>query len=205
MMPASDLAALSKRVDDAFNVQFAARPGAAVVTTVTGRRIDLRDFKPIDVDVVDIATGLSRMPRFCGQTPSPYNVAAHSVAVSKLVQALGGGPAAQALGLFHDAAEAYMADVPSPVKALPGMRAYRKMEARIVAAVIEAVPPRMRPTDADAALVKVCDRIALLREYHAFKGGLDALPEFEGVERDFGYSSGGMLAFMHRARELGAA
>jgi 5'-deoxynucleotidase YfbR-like HD superfamily hydrolase len=73
--------------------------------------------------IEDIARGLCKMPRFSGQTNRTYTVAQHCVLVSKLV------PEEHALeGLLHDGAEAFMADLPSPLKRmLPG---YVELEKR---------------------------------------------------------------------------
>jgi 5'-deoxynucleotidase YfbR-like HD superfamily hydrolase len=74
-------------------------------------------------DITDIARGLSHTARFSGQTARAYSVAQHSVIVSKVV------PEEHALaGLLHDSVEAFMADVPSPLKRLlPG---YIELEKR---------------------------------------------------------------------------
>lgn len=74
-------------------------------------------------DIRDIARGLSHTARFSGQTDRAYYVAQHSVLVSRVV------PEEHALaGLLHDAVEAFMADVPSPLKRmLPG---YIELEKR---------------------------------------------------------------------------
>lgn len=79
--------------------------------------------------IKDIALGLSRLNRFLGQTRVPYSVARHSVNVSYLV------PPEQSLaGLLHDAAEAFLGDVPTPLKAALG-NAFRDLEFRVEAAV----------------------------------------------------------------------
>jgi hypothetical protein len=74
-------------------------------------------------DITDIARGLSHTARFSGQTQRVYTVAQHSVLVSKLV------PPEHALeGLLHDGTEAFLCDVPSPLKRmLPG---YVELEKR---------------------------------------------------------------------------
>ncbi len=79
--------------------------------TVSGKKF--RPFQPDPADIVieDIAHGLAHSFRFAGQTPRGYTVAQHSLAVSREV------PSEDALwGLLHDAAEAYLCDVPRPIK-----------------------------------------------------------------------------------------
>lgn len=83
------------------------------ILTSTGRRLDFA-FPAVDqIDIIDIANGLSKCCRFSGQCRAFYSGAQHSVLVSELVAR----PAALA-ALLHDAAEAYTGDWPSPLKDL---------------------------------------------------------------------------------------
>lgn len=84
--------------------------------TYTGKRIDIPSPKPGQVCIEDVATQLSRLPRFAGATQVPWNVAAHSLHCAALAEAEGWPPGAQLAALLHDAHEAYMGDVPSPFK-----------------------------------------------------------------------------------------
>lgn len=89
------------------------RQAGPFLSTFTGRRFHLTDPSPDEVSIVDIAHALSNLCRFAGHTSRFYSVAEHSVQVSLLV------PPEHALaGLLHDAHEAYVIDLPRPLKAL---------------------------------------------------------------------------------------
>ncbi len=97
----------------------AAADPLAWVPTFTGRQFFPWAPTSAMFNVADIAHGLSLVNRFEGATVCPYSVAQHSVMVSR---ACSGRDAVA--GLFHDAAEAYVGDVPRPVKMyLPEFRA----------------------------------------------------------------------------------
>lgn len=89
------------------------------IQTYTGRQFWPLAPRPGDIDIADIAHSLSLQCRFNGHCRSFYSVAQHSVLVSHAV------PAEFALwGLLHDAAEAYVSDLPRPLKATaPDFRA----------------------------------------------------------------------------------
>lgn len=108
------------------------------VLTVTGRRVCLLDPKPCMFTITDIAHALSMIPRFNGNLPQFYSVASHSYLVSKLVS-----PAVRLAALLHDASEAYLCDIPSPLKAL--LPTYKVIEARFQATIHEAfgLPPHL--------------------------------------------------------------
>jgi uncharacterized protein len=129
-------------------------------TTYTGREIsDLMNPKPEDVCLEDIARHLSKEQRFGGASHQDfYSVAQHSVLVSRLVH-----PANALLGLFHDAAEAYIKDIPTPLKRALG-KVYRDLECRWLLAIGGAIgissQLAMLPMD-----VKVADSVSLATEF----------------------------------------
>lgn len=135
---------------------------AADVTlnTYSGRAITPLQPQPDQFTLEDIANGTAQVCRCSGQTVHFYSVALHSIYVSKELAAAGYSPRVQLLGLLHDASEAYIADVPGPVKAeLPQ---YREIEEQIQCAVYEAFDiGRPERTAADA--VERADR--RLRRY----------------------------------------
>lgn len=115
------------------------------ILTSTGKHFDFADPQPEQIDIIDIANGLSKQCRFSGQCREFYSVAQHSVLVSKLVV----GPLELALeGLLHDAAEAYCQDIPSPLKELlPDYNSVEKRVQKIINAKfgIEHHPQRSYP------------------------------------------------------------
>ena len=101
--------------------------------TYTGRRFHFLDPDPQEIHMLDIAWALAHTPRWGGHTTAPYSVAQHSVVVASLVREAGGweGPALYAL--LHDASEAYLGDIPAPVKRfLPD---YKRIEATVQEAI----------------------------------------------------------------------
>lgn len=112
---------------------------SAWIQTFTGRKFDVLNPRAEDVCWLDIAHSLAHQCRFNGHTKQFYSVAHHSVLASQHV------PERFALyALLHDAAEAYIGDMPKPVKDL--FPQFSVMEERILVAVYEAagIP---RPAD----------------------------------------------------------
>ncbi len=87
---------------------------------LSGRRLDLLDPSPLDIEIEDIAHGLARMPRWNGQTIGayPFSVAQHSLLVCDLVDVLSANPlqSAQLTTLLHDAPEYVISDLITPFK-----------------------------------------------------------------------------------------
>ncbi|CAH1655754.1 Metal dependent phosphohydrolase [Hyphomicrobiales bacterium] len=108
---------------------------------LSGRRLDLLDPSPLDIEIEDIAHGLARVARWNGQTSGPhiYSVAQHSLLVEAIachmVSPKTASSAQWQLGvLLHDAAEYVIGDMISPFKIVIG-GTYREVEARLMAAI----------------------------------------------------------------------
>jgi 5'-deoxynucleotidase YfbR-like HD superfamily hydrolase len=138
-------------------------PPRAWQRMLSGRRLDLLDPSPLDVEIADIARGLARVARWNGQTAGdhPFSVAQHSLLVEDI--ACAAAPGLNRVGrlavLLHDAPEYVIGDLISPFKALLGGE-YKAIEARLLAAIHRRFGV---PTPLPAKLtaeVKAADRIA---------------------------------------------
>lgn len=105
---------------------------------LSGRRLDLLDPTPLDIEIEDIAHGLAFVARWNGQTRGdwPYSVAEHSLLVASIFARANPGAGArwQLAALLHDAPEYVIGDMISPVKSAIGAD-YGEMDARLAAAV----------------------------------------------------------------------
>ncbi len=131
---------------------------SAYLQTQSGRVIDVTDPKPEDIDIGDIAHALSQLCRFGGHTSRFYSVAEHSVRVSSIV------PPEHALqGLLHDATEAYLVDMPSPIKRL--LPEYYLLEQRLWHVIADkfGVPREMHESVKEIdARICISEKIALV-------------------------------------------
>ena len=142
---------------------------SCILETVSGKQIDIINPDPNSIDVVDIFWVLSRMPRFNGHSVTliPYNVAQHSLFVAKTAQKLSGlkknSPEWCLYGVYgclHDAHEAYIGDLPSPVKRNPDLRPiFKSMEEKLDVAIFSALGIDM-PNDLNKKIVKQADLIS---------------------------------------------
>lgn len=96
--------------------------------TYTGRMFWPMDPRPEEVNIADIAHALSMQCRYAGHCLRFYSVAEHCVLLSQAV-----APEHALWALLHDASEAYLVDVPRPVK--PFLAGYREAEARVMAVI----------------------------------------------------------------------
>jgi uncharacterized protein len=105
---------------------------------LSGRRLDLLDPAPLDIEIEDIAHGLAFQARWNGQTRGeyPYSVAEHSILVEQIYSALvpEALPKWKLAALLHDAPEFVIGDMISPVKATVGS-GYADLDRRLTAAV----------------------------------------------------------------------
>ena len=128
---------------------------------LSGRRLDLLDPSPLDVEIEDIAHGLARVARWNGQTTGEhgFSVAQHSLVVEEIAAHLRPGlePRWRLAALLHDAPEYVIGDMISPFKAALGLD-YRRFEDRLEAAIhIRFGLPAKTPAPIKA-LIKQADR-----------------------------------------------
>jgi uncharacterized protein len=147
---------------------------------LSGRRLDLLEPDPADIEIEDIAHGLARVARWNGQTigAHAFSVAHHSLIVEDIVSALNPeyGDAEKLAALLHDAPEYVIGDLISPFKAAIGLD-YKAFELRLLAAIHrrfglpEALSPGLKAT------IKAADGIAAYFEATVLAGF--AIPEAE--------------------------
>jgi 5'-deoxynucleotidase YfbR-like HD superfamily hydrolase len=105
---------------------------------LSGRRLDLLEPSPLDIEITDIAHGLARVARWNGQTRGAhaFSVAQHSVLVERLVSEHNPRLSREArlMALLHDAPEYVVGDLISPFKAAVGIN-YKALEERLMSAI----------------------------------------------------------------------
>lgn len=134
---------------------------------LSGRRLDLLDPTPMDIEVEDIAHGLAFVARWNGQTRGdwPYSVAEHSLLVEEIHARMCPGVAAKwrLAALLHDAPEYVIGDMISPVKAAIGPD-YSELDARLTAAIhLRFGLPAVLPKAVKAA-IKRADKVSAWME-----------------------------------------
>lgn len=136
--------------------------------TYTGRAFFPLDPRPSDINRQDIAHALSQICRFGGHTTVPYSIAQHSIGVSQLCP-----PELKLFGLLHDASEAYMGDIITPIKHHPSMQVLVDMEDKIMAAIMEhfgltwtgQLPPAVHEADKIMLVTEARDLLATEPEW----------------------------------------
>jgi len=138
-------------------------PPRAWQRMLSGRRLDLLDPSPFDVEIEDIAHGLSRVARWNGQTSGAwaYSVAQHSVLVERIATGIDGTLARKwrLAALLHDGPEYVIGDMITPFKAIIGPD-YTAVDKRLSAAIhIRFGLPAELPATVEK-LIKRADRVA---------------------------------------------
>jgi len=137
-------------------------PTPEIMLTSSGVDYQPARMNPSDVRIEDVAHALSLICRFNGHCQVHYSVAQHSLLVTRILDGLGAPREAMLCGLMHDAHEAYVGDVPTPIKALLGA-AWAEVEHQAEVAVLAAFGLERAMTDW-RELIRHADRIALATE-----------------------------------------
>lgn len=136
---------------------------ATEAETFSGRFVDLYDPDPSTIDLEDIAHALANTGRFGGHCKRFYSVAEHAVFVSRRVEQKGGTREQQLIALHHDDAEAFLCDIPRPLKPLLGEE-YAELTRRMDAAIQSALGLPWCDDPLDEEIVKDADNFALFVE-----------------------------------------
>ncbi len=137
-----------------------------VIDTASGVRLDLDNPRPEDIRIEDVAGGLSKVCRFSAQPLEYYSVAQHALLVRRLVVEAG-HPELALVALHHDSHEAYLCDIPSPLKrkirkATPVYKDACKTLDRVIAEAFGFEWPEHGSLE--QRVIKQADRQALLME-----------------------------------------
>lgn len=139
------------------------------IATRSGGKLDFLNPRPEQIHIEDIATSLSRLPRFAGHTTDFYGVAQHSVHCSRLCEEY------PLEALLHDATEAYMGDCNRPLKQMLG-EAWTSVENRIQDAINLKFQLRLCDSPVHRAVKEVDDRMLMTERKWMMPRG----PEWEG-------------------------
>jgi 5'-deoxynucleotidase YfbR-like HD superfamily hydrolase len=189
---------------------------------LSGRRLDLLDPSPDDIEIDDIAHGLARVARWNGQTVGAhaFSVAQHSLLVERIYETVNPGASSdnRLACLLHDAPEYVIGDLISPFKAAIGLD-YRAFEHRLLGAIHRRFGlPAELPKPVVVA-IKAADSIAAYFEATRLAGfSVDEATRFFGPPPEFEPEFAATLAslqpdpantvqfaFVERFRELAAA
>lgn len=151
------------------------------IQTFTGKKFYPLDPDPEQICIEDIAHSLSLQCRFSGHTKRFYSVAEHSVEVARnwFVDPDHREPrTGKLMALLHDASEAYLSDIPRPLKLLPEFAFYREAEEHLQWMIwrkfgVGTIPIR------DMAHLESADRLMCVTEAHSEKGMAPIHPDWD--------------------------
>ncbi len=163
-----------------------------------------------DIKLDDIAHGLAATNRFNGHTKWPYSVAQHSVLVSQEMQWCSNSVRLGIFGLLHDASEAYLCDLPRPIKRLPTCADYRDAESRLQGLIYVRFGLWNDSRNKDEPeLLKIMDRRMLRTEQSALmppaapNENRDDVPVFAHIAINRLTFESARALFLDRASQLG--
>ncbi len=148
-------------------------PARAWQRMLSGRRLDLLDPSPLDIEINDIAQGLARVARWNGQTEGDhaFSVAQHSLLVESIfgLQVPGASPDQRLAALLHDGPEYVIGDMISPFKSVVGGD-YKAVEERLQRAIHLrfSLPPKLDEKTHKA--IKLADHVAAYFEATVLAG-----------------------------------
>ena len=157
-----------------------------------GKVIDFNNIKDYDFTVEEIADLLSHVKRFNGYG---MDVASHSLWVARALFYLTGNPHIALLGLMHDAQEAYIGDIATPVKDVAGGD-WNRLENNVQRAILWHLNLKHENNLGAEKLVKILDQVSLKLEYRQMKeagvykadsegvweAALESVPNIDGLE-----------------------
>jgi len=129
------------------------------ILTFSGIYINVFKPTPEMINIKDIAHALSRAPRFGGHLNRPYSVAQHSVMCARKAKT----KKTKREALLHDASEAYLCDLPSPIKAK--IPQYKKIETKLMSVIFKKYNLSFPLTNT----IHKIDRKELIYEWNNFK------------------------------------
>lgn len=132
------------------------------IQTYMGHKFDPLNIDLETIDIVDIAHSLAMKPRFNGHCEHHYSVAEHCITMARLVE-----PQYAIHALLHDAAEAYLPDVPAPIK--PHLIGFKEIEDNIMAAIyrkynLETSPEIERAVKVSDLRILHTEKLQLLKD-----------------------------------------
>ena len=141
-------------------------PAQDWILTYTGKKFYPLDPRIEDIDIRDIAHHLAAVNRFVGATKKPYSVAQHSYCVSVLAKEH------PLQGLLHDGSEAYLQDIPTPLKRHPVFAGYRNYEWNLQNMIYKKFGSAQGP---------MCEDVKNADHYMCVVEGLSFMPQVEGA------------------------
>lgn len=147
--------------------------------TFTGRQFWPMDPRASEVFIEDIAHSLAMQTRYAGHCLRFYSVAEHSVLLARYFRRQGASVDVQLWALLHDASEAYLVDVPRPVK--PFLAGYKAAEARVMRAICDRfdlaheMPAEVHAADGAIIGNERANMAPCVAEWYATGQGLDGV------------------------------